>query len=341
MTIAKKGVLLINIGTPAAPTTKAVRAYLKEFLSDPSVIDLPSPVRYLLLRGAILPFRASKSAKAYQKIWQPGGSPLMLHTLSLKQKLQQALGTGYVVEIAMRYGLPSIENSIQKLLANCNDISFLPMFPQYSIATTGSARKKIEQFLQNNNLSLPVRWIESFYTENWYIAALAKSILPYWQQQKADALLLSYHGLPERQLDKAGAGCVNCDRLNACPSINSTNKICYRAQCYATSLAVVARLQIPKENYYVAFQSRLGRISWIKPYTDELLETLYNKGIRRLAVACPAFVADCLETIEEIGIRAKQQWLALGGEELFLIPCLNDQQVWVEALSEMLSTKNA
>lgn len=337
----KHGVLLINLGTPAAPTTPAVRAYLNEFLSDPCVIDLPVIARFLLLQLIILPFRSSKSAEAYQQIWTDAGSPLMVHSVELQQQLQAQLGETYQVELSMRYGQPSIYSALQKMQSTCDQVFVVSLFPQFALATNISVEREVNRSARSLGMQDKLAWLAPFYAEPWYIESLASSIQPYVEQEKADCLLLSYHGLPVRQLEKAGANCTGCERIKPCPHQAPNTDRCYRAQCYATSERVAQKLSLKPEQYQVSFQSRLGRIPWIQPYTDELLPKLREQGISRLLIACPAFVADCLETLEEIGMRAKQQWLDLGGESLTLIPCLNAQPVWVESLTGVVQSRFA
>ncbi len=331
----KKGILLINLGTPDAPTTSAVRRYLREFLTDPRVIDIPRIARYLLVYGVILPFRPKRAKEAYAKIWTKEGSPLRMHGEQLVKKLTAALGDGYVVSLGMRYGYPSIEKGLQLLLAaQCEEITVIPLFPQYSSAATGSALEKFFQIIRTKNNIPHLKIWSSFYQSPQFIQAYAEKIRTQLMGQKIDHLLLSYHGLPVRHMKKAGCsvGCVTAP----CPAIQADYAYCYRAQCYATSRAIAAQLDWPVAEYSTAFQSRLGRTPWIFPYTDEILVALIAQGVRHLAVACPSFVADCLETLEEIGLRAKAQWLALGGESLHLVPCLNTDPLWVTALKNWI-----
>lgn len=307
------GILLINLGTPDDPSTSSVRKYLKQFLSDPRVIELPMLLRWLLLRLIILPFRTKKSAHAYASIWNDKGSPLLTHSLALKCSLQNALGAEYYVALGMRYGQPSIEKAISELdAAKITQLIILPLFPQYSSAANGSAIEQTLKIIAKSKVIKPLQIISDFHTNPFYIDALVQSIKPYLAQE-FDFLLFSYHGLPERQL-------IN-------PGVN-----CYKTKCLQTSDLLINQLNVSQDKCAVSFQSRLGKLPWIKPYTDQMLIDLRDKGIRKLLVACPSFVVDCLETLEEINIRAKQQWLDLGGESLQLIPCLNEQPIWIEAL---------
>ena len=314
----KTAILLINLGTPKKPSVAAVRSYLREFLSDPLVIDLPWLVRTILV-NLILVNRPKESAKAYQAVWLPGGSPLLVYTRELEHALAQKLGEDYLVEIAMRYGEPSISEALDKLLATQPErLIIFPLFPQYSRAVTGSIIERVNQELAKKKVSIPVSIKESFHDDVGYVqsyAALAKQSMA---EIDADYLLLSYHGLPERQMQ-----------------YNSN----YQKDCFTTSEGIAKVLGLDAGCYQTSFQSRLGRTPWIQPYTDKVLVQLREQGVKRLAVACPSFVIDCLETLEEIGMRAHEEWLALGGEKFVLVPCLNSSETWVNVLIECLGVK--
>ena len=329
------GVLLVNLGTPRSPRPGDVRRYLREFLGDPLVLDLPAPLRFLLLELVILPFRPRRSALAYQKIWGPEGSPLLVHGRALARALAAELGSGYAVELGMRYGEPGIREALEKLAARSPArLIALPLFPQYSTAATGSALAKLR--LEHARLrGLPaLETLGAFYDRPEFIAAWSELARERLASFKSDFVLFSYHGLPERQvtaLDATGRHCLAAP--DCCDAIGSANRDCYRAHCFATTRALSAQLELERERFATSFQSRLGRTPWIKPYTDLLLPELASRGYRRLAILCPAFVADCLETLEEIGIRAREQWRAVGGEELLLIPSLNSEPSWVRAIA--------
>jgi len=330
---SKIGVLLINLGTPDQPTVSSVRRYLREFLLDPRVIDLPVFWRYLLVCGVILPFRPCKVVKAYQAIWQDEGSPLRLHTQALAKQVGDLLGEAYQVEGAMRYGNPSIASALKKL-AGCQQLVALPLFPQYASAATGSAMAKLFVELAKQWNLPKVTVIDQFYQQPAFIDPLVEKIKPALSHPDS-FLLLSYHGLPERHLVKSHCK-ITCQNGVPCPAIDSRNAFCYRAQCYATSKQLIAKLGLSADCHMTTFQSRLGKLPWIKPYTDEMLPKLYERGIRKLVVACPAFVADCLETLEEIGMQAKEQWLALGGTDFTLVPCLNSDPAWVQGVAALV-----
>ena len=320
------GLLLINIGTPDAPTPTSVRRYLKEFLTDPRVITLPAPLRYLFVYGLILPFRPKKSAHAYQAIWTDKGSPLLTYGNQLVEKLQQHLGDQYKVVLGMRYGNPSLREALHQL-QKCDQITILPLYPQYSSAATGSSVEKVLSLLAKTPTVPALQIIREFYQHPGFIIPQSEQIRPYLKTH--DYLLFSFHGIPENQLQSKHCPNVCTEK---CPPISKINATCYRAQCFATSEAIAKTLDLAPDYYSVAFQSRLGRIEWIKPYLDNVLPELARKNIKRLAISCPSFVTDCLETIEEVGLRANQQWQTLGGEQLTLIPALNANDDWVKGI---------
>lgn len=333
----KKGILLINVGTPSAPNTKSVRRYLKEFLDDPRVVDLPWWLRKSLLHFVILPFRSAKSAKAYQAIWDPKqGSPLFYNMKALTQALQAFLGNRYVVEMGMRYGQPHIEDAIEKLLSEgCEHIYLIPLYPQYSSAASASA---IEFSLASlkGKLNLPnLSVLNSFYDRPQFLNSMLARIKPFYHE-KIDKVVFSYHSLPWRQVKKSADCPVHCAQNLPCGHISSHNHFCYRAQCYATAKALAKSLNV-QGNYEVVFQSRIGKNPWVGPDLVQMMPTWLKSGTRNLLIACPSFIVDCLETLEEIGMRAKNTWLDLGGESLTLVPCLNDDPAWVASLAEIIS----
>lgn len=339
----KVGVLLVNLGTPSEPTPKAVRKYLAEFLDDPRVVTLPNLMRKLLLYGLILPIRSKKTSRAYQQIWdKQNGSPLRFHSEQLAADLQTSLGENYIVNLAMRYGKPNIADAISSIKASSVDkILVFPLFPQYSAAVTGSIiARALQDFSKDWDQSFIEVW-QSYYAHPEYIKALGESLRPHLRTLEFDKLLFSYHGLPLDQIAKSeknlSAACVEG---KPCPVVNPDNKNCYRAHCYTTSRLVAKELAIPEEEYDVCFQSRFGYKPWIKPDLTGKLHEYIAEGKTRLAVACPSFVTDCLETLEEIEIRAKHDWLKLGGKSFKLLPCLNAQPVWVHAITKMIQSAN-
>lgn len=332
------GILLINLGTPNAPDKQAVRRYLREFLSDPRVIDISGLLRWLLLNFIILPFRPKQTSRAYQQIWTKDGSPLLLHSEALAKQLQETLGNDYFVVLGMRYGKPSIASALQKLKQQrCHKIKILPLFPQYSSAVTGSALAKTMSLIQQWRDIPSLDIIADFYQHPLFIQTSQQIILENLKNSEPDLILFSYHGLPLRQLAKNACQSL-CDQKMHCPQHQATHS-CYRQQCYATSALIANALGLNESQFATSFQSRLGKTPWITPYTDQLLTQLANRGIKKLAIVCPSFVADCLETLEEMGIRAKKQWLSLGGSDFKLIPCLNTDARWVKAISHMMTEK--
>ncbi len=319
----KKGILLINLGTPANCDPWSVYRYLTEFLNDPRVIDLPSIARCVLVNLIIVPLRFKKSAAAYQKIWTTEGSPLLANSQQISNAVANELGDEYHVELAMRYGKPSIASALKKLKA-CAELTIVPLFPQYSSAATGSAvGKALEIIAKQWNLPA-IKTIKDFYDNAGFISAYADVIDKNIAGKKIDKILFSYHGLPERHLDKSG----------------KNNNYCYRTQCYATADLLAQKLNLTKQQYTVCFQSRLGRTPWIKPYTDLVLPELIQQGVKNIAIVCPSFVADCLETLEEINIRAREQWQQLGGNEFVFVPCINAHPIWIKALIEKVREQN-
>ncbi len=329
-----KAVLLINLGTPQDCSRAAVWRYLREFLIDPRVIDLPAIIRWPLVNLIIAPFRSKKSALAYRQINSPEGLPLRVYGYQLQQQLAEVLTEEYQVELAMRYGEPSIASALQRL-KSCQQLTIIPLFPQYSSAATGSAIERVMQQLSRQNNIPTVKIYNQFYQHRGFVDAYVQRIQRTLAEEKIDGLLFSYHSIPERHIDKSGCQ-GECDRLQPCPAIGESNRHCYRAQCYQTSRLLAQQLKLPEGSYQTVFQSRLGRIPWVQPYLDRSLQSLIDRGMRRIAIVSPSFVNDCLETLEEIAIRSAEQWKALGGEALIAIPCLNSDTRWVEALAEMV-----
>jgi len=330
------GVLLVNLGTPDSPHPSDVRRYLREFLSDPRVLDIPSVPRKLLLETAILPFRPRASGAAYAKVWQPEGSPLLVHGRALRDALADELGPAFVVALGMRYGKPSIASALEQL-AGCDVIRVLPLFPQYSAAATASAVAKVLEVAAARWDQTALQISPPFFDDPAFTRAVAEVAAPVVERAAPNHVLFSYHGLPERQIRKSDPTEGHCLSKDSCCEPHSPAlSRCYRAQCFATTRAVAGHLGLGEEEYTVSFQSRLGRTPWIQPFTDEVLPQLAERGVSRLAVLCPSFVADCLETIEEIGIRGREQWRALGGEELTLIPCVNAHPTWVSGVASLV-----
>jgi ferrochelatase len=329
----RTGLLLINLGTPDEPTTPAVRRYLREFLGDPRVLDIGAIGRAALLNLIILPTRPAKSAHAYASIWDPQrGSPLLFHSRDLAAAVAEQLGPSWHVELAMRYGSPSLPSALDAFAeSQVERIVVLPLFPQYASSSTGTAQARVMELAGERWNVPPLDFVPAFYDDPGFLTAFEHVARPALSEFRPDHVLFSFHGLPVRQVvktDRTGTVCFKtetcCDRLD--------NPNCYRAQSFATARALAERLELSADRYTVCFQSRLGRTPWIQPYTDHVIDERARGGTKRLAVLCPAFVADCLETVEEIGIRARQQFKTGGGEELILVPSLNATRPWVDAV---------
>ncbi len=328
---SKIGYLLINLGTPDSPEVKDVRRYLGEFLMDPHVLDVPWAIRALIVNAFILPFRPKDSAEAYGKIWTPEGSPLLVKSQALADKLQERLEAP--VALSMRYGKPSIANGLLALHENgVTQVCIVPLYPHYADSTittsVDSAMKHLPSGMQGNVIKPFYQAIEN--TRAW--GETIRRHLP----EPWDHLLFSYHGLPERHLTKADPTNAHCLQQENCCEVDSVaHQTCYRHQVFVTSQEIANYLNLPADKHSVSFQSRLGRIPWLTPYTDNVLEQMPSRGIKHVAVACPAFVVDNLETLEEMGMQGEETFLAAGGESFTLIPCVNDDDLWVEGLAAL------
>lgn len=332
----KKGILLVNLGTPDTPDRNAVYRYLKQFLLDPRVIDTSWLSRQLLVRGIIAPFRSGKSAKLYQKLWTENGSPLKYYGERLTEGVKALLGEAYEVELAMRYQNPSIESAIEKLLQKqISELVIFPMFPQYASASTGSVHEEVMRIFRSKNAIPPLRFINSFYDYEPMIDIFANNARKF-DIASYDHILFSYHGLPQRQLRKTDTAnhCFQSD--NCCQSISPANQFCYSAQCHATTRALVAKLNLAPGSYTTCFQSRLGSDPWVQPYTTTILEEQARKGAKRLLVFSPAFVADCLETTVEISDEYQEEFEKMGGKTVDLVPSLNDDPKWIRAVADLV-----
>jgi ferrochelatase len=334
--MSKRGVLLINLGSPDSPAVPDVRRYLREFLMDGRVIDTAWPVRFALVNFLIIPRRSHQSAEAYAQIWTKEGSPLVVTSRKVCAELQARVSAP--VELAMRYQNPSIEEAINNLVyQGVTDLLVIPLFPHWAMSSFETAAERAREVAFEQAPQMKVTIAAPFYDDPDYIAALVESARPYLNK-RVDHLLFSFHGLPERHLHKADpSGHHPVDRPICCDESSPAHKTCYRGQCYKTVKDFVRAAALPERGYSVAFQSRLGREPWMQPYTDIELARLAKSGIKRLAVICPAFVADCLETLEEIGMRGREIFLNNGGEEFTLIPCLNENPRWIAALERMIA----
>ncbi len=329
----------MNLGSPDSTEVKAVRRYLNEFLMDRRVIDYPYFFRLILVGGIIAPTRAPRSAEAYKKVWTNEGSPLIVLTKQLQAALQQNVQKP--VEIAMRYGKPKMKeafDNLMKRMPGLEEVIAVPLYPHYAMSSYETAVEHAKEVHRKKKYSFSLSFIKPFYNEENFIHALTESMRPYLQQQY-DLMLFSYHGLPERHMKKADATHTHCLKVkNCCEVASPAHATCYRHQCFVTTQMVATNLQIPKEKIGVSFQSRLGREEWLKPYTAKRLEELPGEGVKKLVITCPAFVSDCLETLEEIAIEGRESFLQAGGENFTLIPCLNVHPLWVKALEMYVKT---
>lgn len=332
------GVLPVNVGTPDAPHARAVRRYLREFLGDPRVFDVSPALRWFLLNFVILPFRPRRSAEAYEKVWTAEGSPLLVHGRRFEAALQAALGDGFRVVLAMRYQSPSMRAAFETFRAEGIDrIVVLPLFPQYASATTGTVLEEAYRLAGAYWNTPHLRVVDPYYDQEGLIEAFRDVGEPILREVRPDHVLFSFHGLPERQIrksDESGGHCLGS--ASCCETIVAANRNCYRAQCRATARLLAARLDLPPDGWTMTFQSRLGRDPWIRPYTDETVVSLAKSGVRRIAAFSPAFVADCLETIEEIGMQARASFLEHGGEEFRLVPSLNAHPRWIATAASLV-----
>jgi ferrochelatase len=336
----KTGVLLVNLGTPDSPSVKDVRKYLREFLIDERVLDINPVSRWFLINFIIAPFRSPKSAKSYKEIWSEKGSPLLYYSNLQKELLQQKLGADFQVELAMRYGSPSIKDVLQKFSKTFYDkIIVLPLFPQYASASTGSAHQRIMEEIKSWLTMPEIDFINSYHNHSLYIKAFTE-IGKRHSPENYDHIIFSFHGLPERQMVKAN--CFNhCLKENCCATLTEKNAFCYRAQCFDTARLLAATLSLPVEKYTVSFQSRLGRAEWVKPYTTAVLAQRTKAGDKRILMFSPAFTADCLETIFEIGTEYDLLFKSMGGEKVQMVESLNDNPVWIDAMKEMVTSRVA
>jgi ferrochelatase len=331
-----KGVLLVNLGSPDSPSVADVRRYLREFLMDGRVLDVNWPFRFCIVNFAILPSRSKQSAEAYHKIWTPAGSPLVVTSRNVQTQLQRRIPIP--VELAMRYQNPSIPQAVRNLeQKGVDEVLLIPLFPHYAMSSFETAVERVKEVAAALAPQLRVQVQPPCYDNPDYITALVASAQEFLQRGY-DHLLFSFHGLPERHMRKAdptGRHCLETE--NCCETASPAHATCYRAQCFKTVAAFVKQVSVPKDKYSVAFQSRLGRDPWLKPYTDFELPRLAERGVKKLLVICPAFVADCLETLEEIGLRGRESFLAAGGTDFALIPCLNEHPLWLEVLERMVA----
>ena len=328
----------MNLGSPDSTEVKDVQKYLNEFLMDGRVIDYPYLFRKLLVQGIIVPFRSPKSAQAYKTIWTKEGSPLVVLTQQLQAALQEKLMVP--VEIAMRYGNPSPKQAFDKLLErepDLEEVIAIPLYPHYAMSSYETAVEHAKASFTKKNYPFKLRFVKPFYNEPDYIKAMAVNMRSYLEKEY-DHILFSYHGIPERHIKKSDITGSHCLKVENCCQVNSeAHDYCYRHQCFETTRLIAAELKLPALKYSISFQSRLGK-GWLQPFTDIRLEEMPKEGIKKILVICPAFVSDCLETLEEIAIRGKESFMEAGGEEFQMIPCLNTHPLWVEALAGWINS---
>jgi ferrochelatase len=334
----KTGVLLIQLGTPDSPSVKDVRSYLSEFLNDPRVIDLPYLLRKILVNGIIVPFRAPKSAKIYKELWQLGNgeSPLLTHTVALQSLLQKIFeGEEVTIEIAMRYKNPSLDNVLEKMRkANYDRIVILPLFPQYASASSGSAIEKAMNIIRKWWVIPEIKIVSQFYDNAGYIDSIVEQTKQF-DLSSYDHILFSYHGLPERQVDKVYEDTDLCADQPCETELNAYNKFCYKATCYATTRLIAAKMGLQEKDYTVCFQSRLDK-KWLTPFSDKVVEEWGQRGAKKLLVFSPAFVADCLETLIEIGEEYQEIFEVHGGEKVQLVPSSNTHPAFVAGMTALI-----
>ncbi|HEV8544004.1 MAG TPA: ferrochelatase [Verrucomicrobiae bacterium] len=332
----QQGLLLVNLGSPDSPSVPDVRRYLREFLMDKRVIDAPYPVRFGIVHFGILPKRPHQSSEAYQSIWTAAGSPLVVTSRRLQDVLRHNLGIP--VELAMRYQSPSVEHAVNSLVTRgVREIILFPLFPHYAMSSYETAIEKVRSVVSKQRERISLKVIEPFYSDPGYISALVDSAEPFLARE-FDHLLFSFHGLPERHLRKSDPTRCHCLKSQNCCEVPSpAHKTCYRAQTLQTARLFAEAAGLPRGKYSIAFQSRLGRDPWMQPYTDYELERLAKAGVSKLLVICPAFVTDCLETLEEIGIRGRETFSRAGGAELTLIPCLNNHPSWIRTVQKIVN----
>lgn len=335
--MSKKGVLLVNLGTPDSTSVPDVRKYLREFLMDKRVIDIPVIPRWLLVNLIIATFRAPKSAAEYRKLFTERGSPLKYYTEDTTKLLQETLEEEYVVEFAMRYQSPSIEDGLKKLTeANVGQIHVIPLFPQYASASTGSVIDKVMEITKQWQIVPNIKFTSQFLEEELFLEVIAKNGRTWMEKTEYDHFVFSYHGLPERHIRKGSVG-NQCQLGSCCNSFHEKNQFCYRAQCFQTTRLLAAKLGLSEDQYTVCFQSRLGKDPWVQPYTDVVLKELPKQGKKKVLAFSPAFVSDCLETTIEVGQEYKHDFMEAGGEQWDLVESLNDDPVWIECLKTMVT----
>jgi len=335
------GVLLVQLGTPDSPSVPDVRKYLREFLMDGRVIDIPAAQRTLLVNGIIAPFRAPKSAKIYKELWTERGSPLRFYSDEVVEMLQERLGDEYFVLLGMRYQNPSLDGALEQLRTmGLERIVVIPLFPQYASATTGSVYEKVMRLVKDWQIIPEMSFVNRFLEHPKFLEAFTLLGRKYMAEHPYDHFLFSYHGLPERQIRKGDYTGNTCKLNECCATLHAHNQHCYRAQCFETTRLLVAKLGIPQDKYTVSFQSRLGKTPWIQPYTDDIIVDLAKKGVKSVLAFSPSFVADCLETTIEIGVEYRELFEKHGGHHWQLVESLNNHPLWVETLADLVLARS-
>jgi len=331
-----KGVLLVNLGSPDSTDPKDVKKYLGEFLMDERVIDVPYWARTLLVKGIVLNTRPKKSAEAYQKIWWEEGSPLIVLSERLQAKIDDQ--TSVPISLAMRYGTPNIMQGLQELHdQGVDEVLLFPLYPQFAMATTETILVLAEELRKEHFPDMGFTTVPPFYNHPDYTRTLANSISESLKDKEYEHILFSYHGVPERHIRKSDVTNSHCKiDGSCCQSASTAHQFCYRHQCYETTRLVAEYLGLKENTYSVSFQSRLGFDPWLKPYTDRTIERFGKQGMKKLAIVTPAFVSDCLETLEEIAMEGEEIFHEVGGKEFTVVPCLNDRDDWVKVLSRWI-----
>ena len=330
----KKGVLLVNLGTPDSTAVSDVRKYLREFLMDKRVIDIPFVNRWMLINFIIAPLRAPKSAIEYERLFDEKGSPLKYYGFEVRDRLQQLVGDPYWIEFSMRYRSPSIAEGLDAL-KHCASIHVIPLFPQYASASTGSVQDQVMEIVKDWQIIPDIKFTSQFFEKELFLETIADNAGKLMKKTGYDHFLFSYHGIPERQIIK-GAVDNSCEFGTCCDTLTDKNRYCYRAQCYATTRLLTENLGLKEGEYTVSFQSRLGKMPWIRPYTDVILEVLAEQGKKKVLAFSPSFISDCLETTVEVGETYQKDFIKAGGEQWDLVPSLNAEDKWVECLKEMV-----
>ena len=334
----KQGILLVNLGTPDSTRTSDVRKYLREFLLDKRVVDIPAIPRWILVNGIIAPFRAPKSAEEYRKLFDDRGSPLKYYTDDITHLLQEKLGDEYLVKFAMRYQSPSLPSVLDEMKEKVASIHVIPLFPQYASATTGSVIDRVMEITKTWQVIPDIKFTSQFFEEKLFIETIVDQGRKLMDANDYEHYVFSYHGLPDRQIRKASYG-KQCQLGSCCGKLTEKNRFCYRAQCFETTRLVTKALGISEENYTVCFQSRLGKDPWVKPYTEDVLNELAEKGIKKVLAFSPAFVSDCLETTIEVGETYQEDFIHAGGTQWDLVPSLNAEEKWVNCLKDLVTVR--